>query len=216
MESKHRSKRRSPSGSTEKNKRARDLANRPQCPPVPYLQFLTNNFHRPEKILLLLNFSLLLRFGLSSPPVFLLSPLSPRHTVLAAPASSSSRQPTLTPTLLWKRQVHVHQPLLQPPHRPGISKSHPVHNCSLVFALEIGWKWKSDSVSKRSPYEFKFIFIENWRGPWQVSDLGVQGDFHQQLQQGIKGAEKRDIKFCEGSIHPARNYRHKITLSQLS
>lgn len=49
MESKHRNKKQSPSGSTENNKRAGNVANRSQCPPVPYPQILKSHPHGPEK-----------------------------------------------------------------------------------------------------------------------------------------------------------------------
>lgn len=147
MESKQRSQNRSASGSTEKNKRARHSTRRPQCPPIPYLQILTSNFHKPEKILLLLSFFSCF-YDLAFPLHWCFSNPCSAHSTKCwrpqcAPALNNQH---LTPTLSWKSKVHVHQPLLQPPHRPEIKNPQPVHTCSLVFALEIRWKWKSDSV----------------------------------------------------------------------
>lgn len=167
MENKHRSKKRSPSESTEKNKRAKDVANRPQYAPVPYLLIFSSNFHGSEKILHLLNFCCF--YDLAFPLHWCCSDL---HTVPVVLVCSSSPQTTLTPTLLWKESPWAPSP-------PANSNPHLLHNCSLGFALEIGWEWKGDSVCKRNPYYLKLIFIENWRGSFRISDLGVLGDFHQ-------------------------------------
>lgn len=83
-------------------------------------------------------------------------------------------------------------------------------------ALYLHWKWaESEEVIQEVKVHINLnsLSLKTEEGPLRVSDLGSPGRFSQSTSAGYQGATKRDIESRRGSIHPARNYRHKATLS---